>query len=171
VSDRMEAHLAGLGFEVEPLTPEVQAISTVRPTKWNWDIEPTQVGHAASDPDRLGFDPRARRIHALVVQTFEKKLTIQVTLYERAKRFVSENWLWLAVGAPIASVLYARYKRGKRTRRRVHRPRRSLGRLLAPRPSPGGRRRRRSETEEAILLSDQLLTGQRIPNTFGPQRR
>ena len=146
VSDRMEAHLAGLGFKVEPLTPEVQAISTLAPTEWSWDIEPTRSG-----TQHLTLTVSALiRVHGestpLVVQTFEKKLTIHVTLYERVKGFVSDNWqwLWLAIGAPIASVLYTRYKRGKRARRR------RAAASTKPRPSPRPPPKTEQKTEEKV---------------------
>jgi len=37
----------------------------------------------------------------LLAKTFDKTLTVQVTLYERVSRFVSRNWqwLWLALGS------------------------------------------------------------------------
>ena len=42
ISDQMEAKVTGLGFRIEPITPERQAVSHTQETKWRWQIEPTK---------------------------------------------------------------------------------------------------------------------------------
>jgi hypothetical protein len=120
VSDRMQAHLAGLGFKVEPLTPELQAVSSVAPTNWRWEVEATEPGTQHLTLSVSAWIRVEGESTPLVVQTFEKTLTIRVTLYERVKRFVSHNWqwLWIVLVAPTGSFLFAKYKRRQRARRR-----------------------------------------------------
>jgi hypothetical protein len=94
-SDRMEARLTGLGFRIEAITPELQAVRRGRVTEWRWDVEPTETGR--------------RRLHltlsALVdvdgdetpfhVRTFDRTLDVEVTWTRQVTGFVSRNWQWL----------------------------------------------------------------------------
>lgn len=43
-SNRMEARLTGVGFRIEAVTPEVQAVAGRQNTEWRWEVEPTGTG-------------------------------------------------------------------------------------------------------------------------------
>jgi hypothetical protein len=91
----MEARLTGVGFRIEAVTPEVQAVTRRQNTEWRWEVEPTGTG--------------TRRLHltlsALIdvegtesprtVRTFSQTLEVRVTLLRRLSGFVGENWQWL----------------------------------------------------------------------------
>jgi hypothetical protein len=94
-SNRMEARLTGVGFRIEAVTPEVQAVTRRQNTEWRWEVEPTGTG--------------TRRLHltlsALIdvegtesprtVRTFSQTLEVRVTLLRRVSGFVGDNWQWL----------------------------------------------------------------------------
>ena len=43
-SDSMKAHLTGTGFEIEPVTEEIQAVSGQHIAEWRWEVKPTETG-------------------------------------------------------------------------------------------------------------------------------
>jgi len=44
VSNRMEAKLTGLGFKIEALQPDLQAVTSQQTTRWKWEVTPTEHG-------------------------------------------------------------------------------------------------------------------------------
>jgi hypothetical protein len=121
-SNRMEAHLVGSGFKIEALRPEVQVVTGLAPTEWKWDVEAAKAGTHHLTLTVSAFIDLKGESTPLLAKTFDKTLTVRVTLYERVSRFVSRNWqwLWLAIGVPLATWLYTVYKRKRSTRRRKH---------------------------------------------------
>jgi len=121
-SNRMEAHLVGSGFTIEALRPEVQFVTGLAPTEWKWDVEATKPGTHHLTLTVSAFIDLEGESTPLLAKTFDKTLTVEVTLSERVSRFVSGNWqwLWLAIGVPLATWLYAVYKRKRSTRRPNH---------------------------------------------------
>ena len=119
-SNRMEAHLVGSGFAIEALRPEVQVVSRLAPTEWKWDVEAKKPGTHHLTLTVSAFIDLEGEPTPFLAKTFDKTLSVRVTVYERVSRFVSGNWqwLWLAIGVPLATWLYAVYKRKRSTRRR-----------------------------------------------------
>jgi hypothetical protein len=95
ISSQMQARLSGSGFGIEPVTPEIQAVSGTEATEWIWEIKPTEEGNQrlhltlsvllSVDGERT---PRA-------VRTLERAIDIRVTSYQRVYGFVANNWQWL----------------------------------------------------------------------------
>jgi Divergent InlB B-repeat domain len=120
-SDRMEARLTGLGFEIEAVTPETQGVAGEGVTQWKWEVKPTETGAqrlhltlSAIIQVRGNDSPRT-------VRTFEQTLVVDVTWRARLSKFVGDNWqwLWTAILIPIVGwALGRRARQGRRARRR-----------------------------------------------------
>jgi hypothetical protein len=41
ITPRMQASLKGEGFNIVPISPEIQAVLTNKPSEWRWDVTPT----------------------------------------------------------------------------------------------------------------------------------
>ena len=109
-ANRMQAKLTGDGFEVKPITPELQAASARDVTEWKWDVIASEAGehelHLVLNAiiEVEGKDlPRA-------IKTFDQVIVVQVSIGQRISGFVSENWkwLWTAILVPLAGWLWKR---------------------------------------------------------------
>jgi Divergent InlB B-repeat domain len=116
VSDRMEARLTGLGFEIEAVTPETQGVSGQDVTEWKWEIEPTETGTQRLHLTLTALIEVDGEASPRTVRTFERMLVVDVALSTRVSEFVGDNWqwLWTAILIPVAGWL---------VRRRVVQPR------------------------------------------------
>ncbi len=97
VSDRMDAHLTGSGFEITPVTPEEsQLVSSTRVTTWQWQVKATDYGAQA-----LHLSLNARLIvdgkdTVTSVKTFEREILVQVTSAAGRLAFVERYWAIIA---------------------------------------------------------------------------
>jgi Divergent InlB B-repeat domain len=110
VSDRMEARLTGLGFEIEAVTPETQGISGQDVTEWKWEIEPTETGTQRLHLTLTALIEVDGEASPRTVRTFERMLVVDVALSTRVSEFVGDNWqwLWTAILIPVAGWLVRR---------------------------------------------------------------
>lgn len=112
-SNSMEAKLTGLGFRIEPITPETQAISRRERTRWQWAIEPIRTDVA---PLQLTLSARVRvdgEITPRTIQTFERTIVVRVPMLRRVTDFAVGNIEFIATGvlAPLAIALWQRWRR------------------------------------------------------------
>jgi len=113
ISNRMETELTGSGFAIEALTPNLQAIVRTQVCRWRWQVTPTEGGTQnlyltlSAHIDAAGHDA------PLVVRTFDRRIQVEITLPQRVRWFVQNNWqwLWAAVLVPAAGYLWKRRKR------------------------------------------------------------
>ncbi len=139
ITDEMEATLAGVGFEIEAITPQRQAVSLRDVTQWKWEVEPTRTGVLSLHVTLTGFIEVAGERRPRAIRTFERTLVVRVTWRARVTGFVSDNWqwLWTAVLVPLAVWVIRRRRnghadgRGRRTSAR--RARRTVRRRRAAR--------------------------------------
>jgi hypothetical protein len=106
VADQMEARLSGVGFKIETITPEIQAVSERDITEWKWEIEPTRVGSqylylTLSVRLYVADNPVPR-----TVRTFDKIIEVSgvvLPLPQQLFTFAKDNWqwLWAAIVIPI----------------------------------------------------------------------
>jgi hypothetical protein len=92
LSDQMEAKVSGLGFHIEAITPERQAVSHTQETKWRWQIEPTksdtlELNLTLSALIKIDGEPTTRAI-----RTFEKRIVVKVPFSQRLTTAVSNNF-------------------------------------------------------------------------------
>jgi hypothetical protein len=113
VSPIMEAHLAGLGFRIEPIRPELQVVTGRRTTEWRWEVEATKTGTRRLHLTLSAFIDVGGGSRPLLIRSFDETIPIHVTWYDRAQGFISDNWqwLWAVILAPLAGLLFRNRKR------------------------------------------------------------
>ncbi|MBX3438033.1 MAG: hypothetical protein KF861_11125 [Planctomycetaceae bacterium] len=113
IGNRMEASLTGAGFSIEPLSPELQAVSGSRPTRWRWRVTPTQHGRQElhlSVAAHLDIDGRDT---PYVVETKDAVIEVDITVGQQVAAFVGKywQWLWAAVIVPVCGFGVRKRKR------------------------------------------------------------
>ena len=111
----MEARLTGQDFEIKAVTPEILAVSGKDETRWQWDVTPAQEGTHTLHLTLSAILSINNHSTLRAVQTFDKTITIEVTVRQRLTGFVSHNWQWLwgVIGIPSFAWMWTK-KRKKR---------------------------------------------------------
>jgi hypothetical protein len=117
LSNQMEAKVTGLGFRIEPITPERQAVSHTQETRWRWQIEPTK-----SDALELNLTLSALikidgESSTRTLRTFEKTILVNVPLGQRIATAMNDNFelITTVVLIPVAGGTW-RYVRNRKRR-------------------------------------------------------
>lgn len=95
ISPEMEAVLVGDGFKITPVTPTKQVVGSFNTTRWEWKITPNTKGNQEL---HLSLNARVQvegKDSPYVVQTFTKRILVEVTLADTFRTFLKENWQWL----------------------------------------------------------------------------
>ncbi|QDU88322.1 hypothetical protein Pla175_16970 [Pirellulimonas nuda] len=111
----MQAELTGLGFEIEAITPDTQAISGAEPTVWRWQIEPVRTD---VQPLHLTLSARVKIDGESVmrsIKTFDKEIRVRVPLMQRVGDLVFGNLeiVCTLVLAPLAAVAWRKLRKPK----------------------------------------------------------
>jgi hypothetical protein len=118
ISNRMEADLSGLGFKIEALVPQEQAVYRGKTTQWKWEVTPTKDGNQNLYLTLSAIINVSNQKVPLVVRTFDKTIKVEVSVSQRISTFVSSNWqwLWASILVPLSPLLWKWYqkKRGKK---------------------------------------------------------
>ncbi|MPY88574.1 MAG: hypothetical protein GEU99_11675 [Luteitalea sp.] len=113
ISNRMEATLTGTGFAIQAQAPDLQAISSEGTSRWRWEVTPTSHGSQRLSLVLSAHIDVAGRDAPLVIETFNRRIEVDITVRQRVSSFVQNNWqwLWTALLVPIAGYLGTRWKR------------------------------------------------------------
>jgi hypothetical protein len=113
ISNQMEARLTGLGFEIEAITPEIQAVSAEQTTEWKWQIKPTQTGDQQLHLTLSALVYLENQTMPRVIRTFEETIDVNVTLSQQVSSFFAHNWqwLWTAILIPIVGWLISKRRK------------------------------------------------------------
>ena len=96
VTDQVEATLkGGAGFEIESLTPQVQAIVAGEPTEWKWAIRATQDGRRELHLVLNAIAEAERQSLFRTIRVFDKTIEVKVTFGHRMAEFAANNWQWI----------------------------------------------------------------------------
>jgi hypothetical protein len=113
---RMEARLTGQDFNIDANSDEIQAISKKEPTRWTWDIEPTEPGEGKKVHLTVSMLVKVEgEMTPRLIESFDKTITVNVTMQQRLAGFAGNNWQWL--GSVILVLLAAWAWTGWRKRR------------------------------------------------------
>ncbi|MCA9076649.1 MAG: hypothetical protein KDA93_16615 [Planctomycetaceae bacterium] len=115
VAPRMEASLTGTGFEIEPLEPDIQLISSLRPTKWRWRVTPSHYGQQELNLS-LSAHLDLEGGGEYVIDSLNRVIDVEITLKEQVAEYVTANWQWLW-GTLILPIVGLRMKYGRKRRR------------------------------------------------------
>ncbi len=115
-SPKMDAHLTGIHFKIEPITPETQAVGGQEATEWRWEVEPTETGSHSLHLTLSAYIRLSGESTTYTVRTFESTMKVRVTWFGRVSGFMSSNWqwLWAVIVAPLAAWAYRLRKRAPR---------------------------------------------------------
>jgi hypothetical protein len=109
IANRVEASLIGSGFVIQPIAMEIQSVSEMRQTKWQWEIVPVKTGSQSlhmvlSAVIHIADDPTPQKI---LVNDYRYELEVRATLGERVSSFIANNWqwLWAAILVPVGAFL------------------------------------------------------------------
>lgn len=114
ISSEMEAVLVGEGFKITPVAPTKQVVSSFNTTRWVWKLTPKAKG---TQELHLSLNARVQvegKDSPYVVQTFTKRIQVEVTLVGTVKTFLVENWQWLWTTILLPLLLWY-FKRRKKT--------------------------------------------------------
>lgn len=95
ITDRMEAHLSGSGFQITPVTPELQAVSQSDITSWQWDVKATEPGHRPLHLTLNAILNVSGAPTSRAMKTFDRTIDVNVTFGRRLADFGRGNWQWL----------------------------------------------------------------------------
>ncbi len=120
IAERMQASLTGPDFDIAPGEPQVQPVSSVEPTEWQWTVTPKKAGLLELRLDLYALlilkdgPPIPRKI-----RTFDKTIKVRVTPLQLVSGFVQGNWqwLWAAVLVPFVGWLWTKRKKHKGERK------------------------------------------------------
>jgi hypothetical protein len=112
-SPKMEAHLTGINFKIQAITPELQAVGGQGTTEWRWEVEPTKTGTHPLHLTLSAYIRLSGEQTPYTIRTFETTMKIRVTWFDRVSDFVGGNWqwLWAVVVAPLAAAAWRLRKR------------------------------------------------------------
>lgn len=108
-------------FVVRPLGgTERQALSTVAPTRWIWELTPLQAGSHSVDLTITAEVTVDGAKESRQIDTFHKQVNIEVTSTQRVMSWLKKNWQWGwgVFVAPLLGWLWSRRKT-KPSRRRA----------------------------------------------------
>jgi hypothetical protein len=108
ISNRMEAQLTGEGFSVRTLTPDLQAVRSAEPTRWRWEVVPTEHGIRSLHVTLSATLNINGSDAPIVVRTYDRDVKITITVSQRLSSFIQANWqwLWAAVLVPVGGYLW-----------------------------------------------------------------
>ena len=95
VSDRMEASLTGLAFDIVAVTPIEQAIASKGITSWEWQVVPKKEGRQWLYLSLTAHFVVDGKDTMRSVKTFEKIIEVKVTPLQKVSLFINGNWQWL----------------------------------------------------------------------------
>lgn len=112
VSTTMEARLSGSNFAVTAITPEVQRISRSDATKWTWEIKPLKKGPQYLHLTLSALIDIDGKTTQRAIQTFDKKIEVEITGFQEMNIFLENNWqwLWAVILAPALGWLWKKKK-------------------------------------------------------------
>ena len=107
ISKVLTAKLHAPNFNVIALTPQEQAISNTIPTKWSWELIPTEPGEhevMLSISAKVKVDNEGTERY---IGTYNKKVTIKISHFQAFKSWWNKNWQWVLSAIGIPTVIYA----------------------------------------------------------------
>ncbi len=116
ISNLMEANLSGIGFKIEALVRQEQAVSRSKTTQWKWEVTPTKDGDQNLSLTLSAIINVSNQKVPLVIRTFDKTIKVEVSVGQRISTFVASNWqwLWATILVPLSPLLWKQYQRWRK---------------------------------------------------------
>jgi len=97
-SNRMKAKLISensKSFEIVEISPPLQAVGTMAPVRWRWNVTPLESGIQSLHLTLTALIIINGAETDLLVQTFHKEIQVNVTASDEFLHFLANNWQWL----------------------------------------------------------------------------
>ncbi len=82
-------------FEITPITPDTQVISSINTTSWKWDVTPLEQGEQNLHLSLTAFLDIAGKEKALSIKTFDKVIKVNISYPDEISFFIQINWKWI----------------------------------------------------------------------------
>jgi hypothetical protein len=120
----MEARLTGQDFKIDAISDSdgIQPITREEPTRWTWDIEPTEPGEGKKVHLTVSVLVKVEgETTPRLIETFNRTIVVNVTMQQRLAGFAGFagnhwEWLWTAILVPLAVWAWPRWRK-RRTNR------------------------------------------------------
>lgn len=112
---RMKAELISensKAFEIVEIAPSLQAIGTITPVRWRWDVTPLESGKQYLHLTLIALIKVDDIETALPIRTFHKEIEVKVAASDRFLHFLVSNWQWM-IGSLILPLIIWYWKARK----------------------------------------------------------
>lgn len=82
-------------FEITPITPDTQVISSINTTSWKWDVTPLEQGEQNLHLSLTAFLDIEGKEKALSIKTFDKVIEVNIAYPDEISLFMQNNWKWI----------------------------------------------------------------------------
>lgn len=116
-SPRMKAELIGESFSIEPTLPEEQLVTKTDGGHWVWLIKPKRSGPLTLDLTLTAIVDLGHSSVRKLLRTYDRQIVVDVTTWQRAGAFLSDNWQWMWGGLflPGIPLLWRRVRKRQRS--------------------------------------------------------
>lgn len=105
------AELTGAGFRVEAQAPSLQAVDSLAPTEWSWEVTPREPGRY---PLSLTVDAVVETegdFEAMRIRTASEEHVVRATPLQRVSRWVADHGWWLGTAVLLLVFGWVRERR------------------------------------------------------------
>lgn len=122
VSSLMEAQVTGQGFQITAKPPVEQTVDSLETAVWKWDVKAIEPGLHVLHLTLWAVLSINGKDRSKVVKTFDHQLEIRVSMTNRVRSFMKDNWqwLWTAILVPVAGAIWAWWRHRKKTKKKKH---------------------------------------------------
>jgi len=82
-------------FDITPITPDTQVISSINTTSWKWDVTPLEQGEQNLHLSLTAFLDIEGKEKALSIKTFDKVIKVNISYPDEITLFIQNNWKWI----------------------------------------------------------------------------
>ncbi len=82
-------------FEITPITPDTQVISSINTTSWKWAVTPLELGEQYLHLSLTAFLDIEGKETALSIKTFDKVIKVNISYPDEITLFIQKNWKWI----------------------------------------------------------------------------
>ncbi|RJQ77969.1 MAG: prepilin-type N-terminal cleavage/methylation domain-containing protein [Desulfobacteraceae bacterium] len=97
VADQMEARLTGSGLDIVANTPEIQPISTIQATSWQWQVKAKDLGKQKLFLSLNALLSVGGQSTKKSIRTFQREISVEVTSISGTWAFAERYWTYLAL--------------------------------------------------------------------------
>ncbi len=114
INKKIKAHLTGSNFDILPITPESQSMSSLRLIQWKWEITPKKPGNHQLHIDLSAFFDLNNENKNRSLKRIDKLIEVRISLFQKMQLLFKNNWQWLWTTVLIPLLLWLKQNRNKK---------------------------------------------------------